>query len=194
MNKAQRTRQLIVEKTAPVFNVKGYAGTSLTDMTEATGLTKGSVYGNFANKEEVALAAFDHNWQQAQDAVRAAMEKQRTNQAKLLALIGFYRQLPDDFPVGGCPLLNTAVEADDTHAGLRARAAQAFIGWKKNLVDVIEAGIAAKEFRKDVDAEHTAVTLIAMIEGALMVSQLTGDPRYTATVMVAVEKTVRALA
>jgi TetR/AcrR family transcriptional regulator, transcriptional repressor for nem operon len=194
MNKAQRTRQLIVEKTAPVFNVKGYAGTSLTDMTEATGLTKGSVYGNFANKEEVALAAFDHNWQQAQVAVRAAMEKQRTNQAKLLALTRFYRQLPEDFPVGGCPLLNTAVEADDTHAGLRARAAQAFIGWKENLVDLIEAGIAAKEFREDVDAEHTAVTLIAMIEGALMVSQLTGDPRYTATVMIAVEKTVRALA
>lgn len=43
MNKAQRTRQFIVEKTAPIFNVKGYAGTSLADMTEATGLTKGSV-------------------------------------------------------------------------------------------------------------------------------------------------------
>src|SRR5688572_3708282 len=99
MNKAQRTRQLIVEKTAPVFNVKGYAGTSLSDMTEATGLTKGSVYGNFANKEEVALAAFDHNWRQAQDAVRAAMEKQRTSKAKLLALTGFYQHLPDEFPV-----------------------------------------------------------------------------------------------
>jgi len=50
--KAEQTRQLIVEKTAPIFNVKGYAGTSVSDMTKATGLTKGSVYGNFANKAE----------------------------------------------------------------------------------------------------------------------------------------------
>jgi len=36
-------------------------GTSLSDMTDATGLTKGSIYGNFNSKDEVALAAFDHN-------------------------------------------------------------------------------------------------------------------------------------
>ena len=39
MNKAEKTRQFIVEKTAPIFNMKGDAGTSLSDMTEATGLT-----------------------------------------------------------------------------------------------------------------------------------------------------------
>ena len=61
MNKAERTRQYIIEKTAPIFNKKGYAGTSLSDMTGATGLTKGSIYGNFNDKDEVALAAFDHS-------------------------------------------------------------------------------------------------------------------------------------
>ncbi|MDO9376148.1 MAG: TetR/AcrR family transcriptional regulator, partial [Ferruginibacter sp.] len=61
MTKAEKTRNFIVEQTAPIFNKKGYAGTSLTDLTEATGLTKGSIYGNFANKDEVALAAYDYN-------------------------------------------------------------------------------------------------------------------------------------
>ncbi len=60
MNKAERTRHFIIEKAAPIFNTKGYAGTSLSDMTEATGLTKGSIYGNFADKDEVALACFEH--------------------------------------------------------------------------------------------------------------------------------------
>ncbi|AXQ30521.1 TetR/AcrR family transcriptional regulator [Solimonas sp. K1W22B-7] len=194
MNKAERTRQFIVEKTAPIFNVKGYAGTSVTDMTEATGLTKGSVYGNFANKEEVALAAFEHNWQRTQTAVRAAMDKRRTSKDKLLALAGVYENLPADFPEGGCPLLNTAVEADDTHPALREKAADAFRSWKKSIVTVIEAGVADREFRAGVDAEQTAVTLIAMIEGAIMISRLTGNGRHRRAVMPALEKIILDLA
>ena len=190
MNKAERTRQLIVERTAPIFNVKGYAGTSLTDMTEATGLTKGSVYGNFANKEEVALAAFEYNWQRTQGAVRTAMAKHKSSREKLRALAGVYENLPPDFPEGGCPLLNTAVEADDTHPALREKAMDAFRGWKKNIVSVIEAGVAAKEFRKDVDAEQTAVTLIALIEGAIMLSRLNGNAKYRKAVMPTVEKII----
>ena len=60
-SKAERTRNFIIERTAEVFNKKGYAGTSMSDITKATGLTKGSIYGNFENKEEVALAAFEYN-------------------------------------------------------------------------------------------------------------------------------------
>jgi TetR/AcrR family transcriptional repressor of nem operon len=61
LSKADRTRQFIIETTASIFNTKGYAGTSMSDITEATGLTKGAVYGNFGNKEDVALAVFDYN-------------------------------------------------------------------------------------------------------------------------------------
>src|SRR5271170_3488016 len=61
MSKAERTKQFIIEKTANVFNEKGYAGTSIHDLTSATGLSKGSIYGNFENKADVAVAAFDYN-------------------------------------------------------------------------------------------------------------------------------------
>ncbi|MCP2807331.1 TetR family transcriptional regulator, partial [Salmonella enterica subsp. enterica serovar Typhimurium] len=60
-SKAERTRQYIIDKAAPIFNKKGYAGTSLNDLIEATGLTKGAIYGNFENKDEIALEAFDYN-------------------------------------------------------------------------------------------------------------------------------------
>jgi TetR/AcrR family transcriptional repressor of nem operon len=191
MSKAERTRQFIVEKTAPIFNVKGYAGTSVSDMTEATGLTKGSIYGNFADKEEVALAAFEHNWKRVQAIVHAEMDKRKTNKQKLLALAGVYDDFQSHaFPEGGCPLLNTAVEADDTHPGLRDKAAAALQGWKKNIVALIKAGVAAKEFRADVDAEQTALTLIAMIEGAIMISRLTGNARHRKAVMPVAEKTI----
>ena len=54
MSKAEKTRQFNNESTAELFNKKGYAGTSLSDISEATGLTKGSIYGNFENKDDVA--------------------------------------------------------------------------------------------------------------------------------------------
>ena len=61
VTKADKTRQFIIEKAASIFNEKGYAGTSLNDLMKATGLTKGSIYGNFENKDEVAVAVFDYN-------------------------------------------------------------------------------------------------------------------------------------
>ena len=59
--KAERTSAFIIETVAPVFNKHGYVGTSMSDLTEATGLTKGALYGNFENKEALALSAFEYN-------------------------------------------------------------------------------------------------------------------------------------
>ena len=55
MVRSEKTKQLIIEKTASIFNKKGYTGTYLSDLTNATGLTKGSIYGNFKDKIEVAV-------------------------------------------------------------------------------------------------------------------------------------------
>ncbi|RKM92681.1 TetR/AcrR family transcriptional regulator, partial [Aquimarina sp. AD10] len=62
MIRSEKTRQLIIKKTASIFNKKGYTGTYLSDLTNATGLTKGSIYGNFKDKNEVALEAFRYNY------------------------------------------------------------------------------------------------------------------------------------
>ena len=50
-----------LEKIAPIFNKNGYVGTSLSDITQATGLTKGAIYGNFKDKEALAIEAFNFN-------------------------------------------------------------------------------------------------------------------------------------
>src|SRR5579871_3308737 len=139
MNKAERTRKLIIEKTAPIFNVKGYAGTSLSDMTDATGLTKGSIYGNFSNKDEVALAAFDHNLQKIGQIIQREMDKQATVREKLLVYTHVYENfLSFPFPQGGCPILNTAIEADDTHPALKKRVAEAILSWKNRIIALLE--------------------------------------------------------
>ena len=194
MSKAERTRQLIVEKTAPIFNTKGFAGTSISDMTEATGLTKGSIYGNFTSKDEVALACFDHNLHKVSAAIRDEIAAQNAFRDQLLVYVRVYDNfLKYPFPVGGCPILNTAVEADDTHPQLKNKVNDAILGWKDRLVAIIEKGKVAKEFKKDVDPEQTALTMIAMIEGAILITKATGKLNYRKAILHSVEKLILGL-
>ena len=194
MSKAEQTRSFIIEKTAPIFNTKGYEGTSLTDMTTATGLTKGSIYGNFANKDEVAMEVFDYNLQKIQQIIHSEMDKYHTAKDKLMVYVNVYDNfLKHPFPVGGCPILNTATESDDTHPLLRKKASQAILNWKNKIVDLIESGIAGKEFKKSTDAETKALTIIAAIEGAVMITKLTGKINYRNAIMSSVKEIIENL-
>lgn len=191
LTKADRTRQFIIEKTAPIFNTKGYAGTSMSDITEVTGLTKGSIYGNFENKDEVALAVFDYNLRRVNSIMKAEINAAETYKDKLLGYTRVYQNFKTGpFPEGGCPLLNTAVEADDTHKELRKKAAEAVLRWKNNITALIEKGIAAGEFRKGVQPEQTAVTMIALIEGGIMISKLMNKGSYLGDIVKSCEKLI----
>lgn len=192
MSKAERTRAFIIEKTAPIFNKKGFAGTSLNDITAATGLTKGSIYGNFANKDEVALAVFDYNLNKLNTAVAIEFAKQTCAKDKLLVYADNYEQIFSlPFTEGGCPILNTAIEADDTHPDLKKRAAAAVLSWKKKLVSIIEEGLTNKEFNTVVDAEQLALTMIATIEGGIMVAKLLGKAEHFAAIMQSMKKMIQ---
>ena len=54
MKNRERTRLMIVEPAAPVFNAKGYYGSSMRDLVEKTGFEKGGIYNHFGSKEDLA--------------------------------------------------------------------------------------------------------------------------------------------
>jgi TetR/AcrR family transcriptional repressor of nem operon len=179
--RSEATRSFIIEATAELFNKKGYAGTSIADLEKATQLTKGSIYGNFENKEQVALAAFDYNLTVLREKIHAAVAAAPTYKEKILAYLLIYSK-PQALS-GGCPLQNTAVEADDTHEGLRLRAAEGILSLKENLMELLSKGIAAKELKKDTDPEKVALTFIALVEGAILISRTTRDVAALNTVL-----------
>lgn len=175
-SKTEKTREHIIAATAPVFNRKGYAGTSVTDLTKATKLTSGSIYGNFENKEEVALAAFDFNLESVRSVVQRALDKCKTTKEKLMmSVIAYHSSQGLIFPGGGCPMQNTLTEADDSHEGLRLRAAQGLLRWKKDLMALINKGIAEKVIAADTDAEKIALHVIALIEFGFLIGSATRD-------------------
>jgi len=195
MSKAEKTKQFIIEKTAPIFNMKGYSGTSISDITDITGLTKGSIYGNFESKDEVAIAVFKYNVKKVQDAFSREIDKESTFKGKLLAYPKLYCEYSDlNVTQGGCPILNTATECDDTHPILKKYAERTLISWKEKIIYFIEQGILAGEFKaKNIDSERTALTILALIEGAIMISKLTGNLADLNNVMFSVRKTIEEL-
>ena len=194
MSKAERTRQFIIEKTAPIFNTKGYAGTSMNDLMNATGLTKGSIYGNFENKDDVALAAFDYNFGTVVSYIKFKMDERSTIIDKLLVYPETYRnflRLP--FLKAGCPVLNTSTEADDTHPMLRKKVVNALKLWKISVEKYIEIGIKKKQIKGDTNAAEFSAVLMSLIEGAVMQAKVTGTSTALNTTMTFLEKMIKDL-
>jgi AcrR family transcriptional regulator len=107
MSKAERTRQFIIETSAPIINKKGMAGTSLSDIMEATKLAKGGIYGNFENKEEICTESFLYLRSQLAAKLDAAVFQGTSAKAKFTNLLEAYGD--DKNTAGGCPILNFGV-------------------------------------------------------------------------------------
>ena len=179
MKKAERTKAFITEKTAPIFNRKGYAGTSLTDMTDATGLTKGSIYGNFEDKDEVAGAAFDHNMAKLIEQVRVLQASERTATGKLKAFISVYRGgMQAAVLSDGCPIINIGCEVDHTHPLLKEKVNGALARSHKSISAIIQQGKMQGEFKNEISSADFASLMIAMIEGGFALSKISGDRNY----------------
>lgn len=194
MSKSENTKQLIVEKTAPLFNTKGYAGTSMQDIMSATGLSKGCIYGNFENKDEVALAAFDHNYSQIVEHLKVRIRATENAIERLLVYPNMYKNyFRYPYLQAGCPILNTATEADDTHPGLKERAAAALDFWKTSIENQIKRGIERKEIKRDTNPETIAVVMISIIEGAFMQAKVTNRTKELKIAMEFLEKMITGL-
>lgn len=180
MSKAEKTKQFIIEKTASLFNTKGYMATSLSDITEATGLTKGSIYGNFENKDEVALEVYKYNSSLlSKNMARSLGEEFPTTIDKLNAFVNFYRKnWKAVFENGGCPLMNAATEADDTFPSLKKQVTQSFEGWIKRIASVITDGQGKGEIHPNIDADEYGSLFIMLIEGGILLSKTTEDEKY----------------
>ncbi|WP_316813836.1 TetR/AcrR family transcriptional regulator [Pedobacter heparinus] len=179
MTKANRTRNFIIEKTAAIFNTKGYSATSLSDMTAATGLTKGSIYGNFANRDEVAIAAYEYNSKALSEQIDRALNAKETAKDKLMSFVAHYRTAwKDEFDRGGCPILNASVEADDNLPFLKEKVQQSISSWALKLSQVIVEGQEHGEFKKEASARDYAYVMITLIEGGIMLGKITNDEKH----------------
>lgn len=179
MTKGETTREMILSRAAPVFNRLGFAGASLADIMAATGLEKGGIYNHFRSKEELAVEAFDYAITQVGRAMVNAFRGLPTGYDRLAALIRFFTDYYEHPPVaGGCPVLNTAVESDDSNPALRERAQRGMDQMRQLFITLIERGIRDGSIRPEVDARAAADLLVASLEGGLVMSKLYGASEH----------------
>ncbi|WP_127532870.1 TetR/AcrR family transcriptional regulator [Paenibacillus kobensis] len=179
MTKGENTRRHIIAKSAELFNQKGYAGSSLSDITETTGIKKGGIYRYFASKDEIAIEAYQYAGHIVNETIQAALDREETAMDRLLAFLRVYANVVEDPPfIGGCPLLNLATESDDSHPVLRARAYQGMDATLKRMKRIIADGIQSGEFKAGLDADALATFTLSVMEGGIMLSKLEGNNRH----------------
>jgi AcrR family transcriptional regulator len=174
MQKGEITRQRIIEQAAPIFNQRGYAGCSMHDVMEATGLEKGGLYRHFSTKEELAAEAFRYS---LTTSAKLRTDNLDRSQGAVHMLRSFIARFVETSSMvrGGCPLMNTAVDADDGNPVLREMARDAFKDWRERLAKIVKEGIRNGEIGKSANPRQIANTIIAALEGALMMSRLEGN-------------------
>ncbi|MDO6472063.1 TetR/AcrR family transcriptional regulator [Maribacter sp. 1_MG-2023] len=177
--KAERTTAFIIETVAPVFNKHGYVGTSMSDLTDATNLTKGALYGNFENKEALALAAFEYNRSLLLTSIDEHLAIEGKAMAKIENLIEFYKKY-DIFTMkmGGCPILNVGIDAQHNNKLLAAAAKETIKDIEGKIALVFENGINKGELKLPVSPLQFSKQLFTIIQGAIAMATITKDRKY----------------
>jgi TetR/AcrR family transcriptional regulator, transcriptional repressor for nem operon len=171
-SKGAETRREIIRQAAPIFNRKGFAGAALSDLMSATGLEKGGIYRHFKSKQQLAAEAFDYAWNIAWKLRAEDTEHIANSVDRLQQLVRNFRDRRAGLVPGGCPLLNTAIDADNGNFILRRRAKRALAAWLGHIRSIVEHGKESREIRANVDSATVAATVVSTLEGSLMIGRL----------------------
>ena len=179
MSKSEKTKAFIIETVAPIFNKNGYSAMSLSKITAATGLTKGAIYGNFENKEQLAIAVFQFSIRRVLKDLNVHVNQGKTPLAQLLNVATFYHNYYEyNKKLGGCPILNTGVDANNHNPLIIAKVRSYNERILDRFANLIESCKASKEIKNAVDSTLYAKRFFAMIEGAIYMSSIMEDKEY----------------
>ncbi|MEO1212005.1 MAG: TetR/AcrR family transcriptional regulator [Bacteroidota bacterium] len=169
---AVRTKQEIIEKSAPLFNTHGYAATSMKMLVKATGFQMGGIYRHFESKKQLAEAVFTYNYEVLLKR-NLEFDPRLNSREQLLSLLDNYKKMVVKPRVeGGCPILNTAIEVDDTDESFRELVKSFVDQILAEIVKVLELGKEEGIFNADIDSKKEALYLFATFEGAIMLGKL----------------------
>lgn len=81
----------------------------------------------------------------------------------------------DSLVAGGCPVLNTANEADDAEPALCERAFNSMQQWRETIRHIVTKGFEYGEMHSDTDGDTLSILFITSLESAVMMSKLCND-------------------
>lgn len=94
--KQQRTRKSLLHAAAQMFCKRGLEGTSIDEVAQAAGYTKGAFYANFKSKEELFLVMLDENFSEELDRLDKLLAGTHEPHEEALAAAADFIQLATD--------------------------------------------------------------------------------------------------
>ena len=166
--KGSRTRRKIIENSLQLFSVKGYYNTSVSDILDATGLTKGGLYGHFASKEDIWYAVYD----EAVSIWKGLVFKGIRNDSHPLERIEKFIEndllyyLGADVFEGGCFFLNMLVELSGQSASMSRQILRGFVRLCALLHTWLQEAAQEGLLKEALDLKETANFIIISLNGA----------------------------
>jgi AcrR family transcriptional regulator len=173
--KGERTRARIIEAAARLIYERGVAGTTLDDIRSAAGVSGSQLSHYFADKDELVRAVVCYQAGTVTGNQRLAdlgtPEGVRAWRDMMIA------QVRGSGGKGGCPLGALAGQLAETDSQARAQIAAGFEQWSAAIGDGLRNLHAAGHLPAGTDPDDLAVTLLAAIQGGLLLAQVQHDTR-----------------
>ena len=168
------TRRRILEVAAEAFADRGYAGTSLSDVLKASGVTKGGFYFHFPSKEALALATLRHKQEQWAGLVMAAVLRRPRAVEQLEAMVDALCDQHEHDPA--CRAISRlCTELGDGHPELRPQLSTQLTTWMDLVAGIIRKGQDEGDIRPEVEPTVAAEIAVESFIGLETVSEvLTG--------------------
>ena len=171
MPRPDRSRAALVDVAALLFRRQGYAATGVNQILETADVKAGSLYHHFPNgKQELAAAVVDTVGAGIERLLRRFLDSESPVADIVDGWIDLMASGLSSDQRDGCPVEPIATESVNASPLVRDASARAFGGWCLAITDRLQAdGWPAQE------AKQTALAVIALIEGALMLSRVWGN-------------------
>lgn len=192
MSKSERTKAFIIKTVAPIFNRSGFSAMSLSKITEATGLTKGAIYGHFENKEELAIESFKFSVRKVLKDLNKTVNKGETPLEKLKNIAVFYEDYYEyNKQFGGCPILNIGVDANNQNKVITQLVQSYNHRILERFSQLIEKAKDTNEIKKSIDSMLYAKRFFYMIEGAVYMTHIMKDDSYLKDVSTVLQQIIK---
>jgi AcrR family transcriptional regulator len=159
----------IIHESLRQFSTKGFMSTSISDILESVGTSKGGFYNHFKSKEELFFAALSEARKIWRHKNLAGLDHWDRPLDKIKKILKNYREhyLPDseDFP-GGCIFVALAVELNDQQPHLAREVNEGFERFKRMLKRLLDQEMQAGGLKNGVDTGVVAEMIFAGILGA----------------------------
>ena len=162
-------RERLVESARELVHEQGGQRTTLAEVAERAEVPAGNVYYYFKTKDELVGAVVESYLREARDLL-AGLERHRSPQARLKGLVRSWEEIGDSVARHGCPIGSLCAELGKRPDEHDRKAPQVFA----LIVDWAEEQLAQLGRR---DARDLAITLVAGIQGAALLTNAFRDPQ-----------------